>query len=181
MAAGEQVAHDAVNPMSLRASSSANDDIATNTTVPSAGQAPIQIISNPGQQNDIEAGDQEQPAVANTTQNSESATQADGIGSEAIEPVQTESAASAALAEASGGSDTDGSRTETADALGAGIGHVRSNSVKKPTTFKSVSVTKNFLAKSAVAAPSARTGEKGMLRSATLLRQLPVENNAKSP
>jgi hypothetical protein len=37
---------------------------------------------------------------------------------------------------------------------------VRSNSVKKPTSFKSVSVTKNFLAKSAVSTPAARPGEK---------------------
>lgn len=41
------------------------------------------------------------------------------------------------------------------------MGHVRTNSsVKKPSTFKSVSVTKTFLAKSAVSAPVARPGEK---------------------
>ena len=39
-------------------------------------------------------------------------------------------------------------------------GHLRSSSTKKPASFKSVSVTKNFLAKSAVSAPSARPGEK---------------------
>ena len=31
--------------------------------------------------------------------------------------------------------------------------HVRSNSVKKPTSFKAVSVTKNFLAKAGAPAP----------------------------
>jgi hypothetical protein len=40
--------------------------------------------------------------------------------------------------------------------------HVRTNSVKKPTTFSKVSVTKNFLAKSASTAPAAaKTGERG--------------------
>lgn len=38
---------------------------------------------------------------------------------------------------------------------------MRSNSVKKPASFKSVSVTKNFLAKSAVSVPSVRPGDKG--------------------
>jgi hypothetical protein len=41
--------------------------------------------------------------------------------------------------------------------------HVRTNSVKKPATFSKISVTKNFLAKSASTAPvAAKTGEKGM-------------------
>jgi hypothetical protein len=39
--------------------------------------------------------------------------------------------------------------------------HIRSNSVKKPASFKAVSVTKNFLAKSAVSTPSVRPGDKG--------------------
>lgn len=42
--------------------------------------------------------------------------------------------------------------------------HVRTNSVKKPATFSKISVTKNFLAKSASTAPvAAKTGEKGMV------------------
>lgn len=49
--------------------------------------------------------------------------------------------------------------------------HARSNSVKKPTTFKAVSVTKNFLAKAGTpAAPNAKvngdTGEKSTDRRA---------------
>ena len=66
-----------------------------------------------------------------------------------------------ALADASGGSDTDISRPGSVDPTKQEAGHVRTNStVKKPSAFKSVSVTKNFLAKSAVATPAARTGDK---------------------
>lgn len=61
------------------------------------------------------------------------------------------------LVDTSGGSDTDTSRGE---GLGQSKGHIRSNSVKKPTAFKAVSVTKNFLAKTAVSTSSAR-GDKG--------------------
>jgi hypothetical protein len=55
-------------------------------------------------------------------------------------------------------SDSEISKGETKD----GHLHVRANSVKKPTTFSKVSVSKNFLAKSASAAPTtAKTGERG--------------------
>ena len=40
--------------------------------------------------------------------------------------------------------------------------HARSNSVKKPTTFKAVSVTKNFLAKSVTGTPTLKGVEKGL-------------------
>ncbi|KAF2121525.1 hypothetical protein BDV96DRAFT_215823 [Lophiotrema nucula] len=59
-----------------------------------------------------------------------------------------------ALGDVSGGSDTDISRPGSVDpAKERPAGHLRSNSVKKPASFKSVSVTKNFLAKSAVSTP----------------------------
>jgi hypothetical protein len=70
-----------------------------------------------------------------------------------------------ALAEISGGSDTDISRPGSVDQSNERSGrHLRSNSssIKKPASFKSVSVTKNFLAK-AVSTPVARSGEKGMV------------------
>ncbi|KAH9874429.1 hypothetical protein IAQ61_003618 [Plenodomus lingam] len=68
---------------------------------------------------------------------------------------------SLAVADASGGSDTDISRPGSVDQSKREPGHVRSSStVKKPSTFKSVSVTKNFLAKSVVSAPTARPGDK---------------------
>lgn len=59
-----------------------------------------------------------------------------------------------ATADASGGSDSD------TIAKDAGKGHVRTGSVKKPTFFKSSSVTKNFLAKTASPAPPT-AGNKG--------------------
>jgi hypothetical protein len=64
-------------------------------------------------------------------------------------------------ADASGGSDTDTSKPDGFGRKDGLAGHNRSNSVKKPTSFKSVSVTKNFLAKAAVATPVSRVAEKG--------------------
>ncbi|KAF2265776.1 hypothetical protein CC78DRAFT_578945 [Lojkania enalia] len=73
-----------------------------------------------------------------------------------------------ALGDVSGGSDTDISRPGSVDpAKERNGGHLRSNSLKKPTSFKSVSVTKNFLAKSAVSTPPARPGEKTVSTSQT--------------
>jgi hypothetical protein len=61
----------------------------------------------------------------------------------------------------SGGSDTDISRPGSVDQTKERHeGHLRSNSMKKPVSFKSVSVTKSFLAKSVTPTPSARPGEK---------------------
>ena len=62
----------------------------------------------------------------------------------------------------SAGSDTDTGGPLKSDTVGKEESHVphhaRSNSVKKPTTFKAVSVTKNFLAKAGTpTAPSAKT------------------------
>ena len=65
------------------------------------------------------------------------------------------------------GSDTDTSKAEPADLTGKyntdGKHHARSGSVKKPTTFKAVSVTKNFLAKAGTGSASASKtgGDKG--------------------
>ena len=61
----------------------------------------------------------------------------------------------------SAGSDTDTGgplKSDTANKDGIDLPHhARSNSVKKPTTFKAVSVTKNFLAKAGTpTAPSAK-------------------------
>lgn len=62
----------------------------------------------------------------------------------------------------SAGSDTDTGGPLKSDAASKDESdtshHVRSNSVKKPTTFKAVSVTKNFLAKAGTpTAPAAKT------------------------
>ena len=58
-------------------------------------------------------------------------------------------------------SDTEGSRGDASELKKDEKHHTRSNSVKKPTTFSKVSVTKNFLAKSATATPTPpKPGEK---------------------
>ena len=58
-------------------------------------------------------------------------------------------------------SDTEMSKAEALE-MKDGHLHVRTNSVKKPATFSKISVTKNFLAKSATAPVAAKAGEKGM-------------------
>ncbi|KAF2645343.1 hypothetical protein P280DRAFT_117523 [Massarina eburnea CBS 473.64] len=70
------------------------------------------------------------------------------------------SEAQQAAAEGSGGSDTDISRPGSVDQAQRAASHLRTNSIKKPTSFKSVSVTKNFLAKTVVSTPAPRSGEK---------------------
>ncbi len=65
-------------------------------------------------------------------------------------------------AEGSGGSDTDTSRADITEfsekALKEGKHHGRSNSVKKPISFKAVSVTKSFLAKATAGSAPASKG-----------------------
>lgn len=58
------------------------------------------------------------------------------------------------------GSDTDISRPGSVDPSKQDTGHVRTSSMKKPAAFKSVSVTKSFLAKSAASTPAASIGSK---------------------
>lgn len=59
------------------------------------------------------------------------------------------------------GSDTDTSRADGTEQLKDANGNLRLAASKKPTSFKSVAVTKNFLAKTASVAPTAKPGEKG--------------------
>lgn len=63
----------------------------------------------------------------------------------------------------SGGSDTENSKTETSKSQGEEKGHLRTtSSVKKPASFKPVSVNKTFLAaKGATTAVPSKLGEKG--------------------
>ena len=68
--------------------------------------------------------------------------------------------------EGDAGSDTDTGRTLTSDIatqdVSDGQHHARSNSIKKPITFKAVSVTKNFLAKAGTPTPPNKgNGDKG--------------------
>lgn len=104
----------------------------------------------------------EQP---NTTVIESNKTKPELVNGDSAEHSAVEDSAQHAPADASGGSDTDISRPGSVDpSKERPSGHLRANSLKKPASFKSVSVTKNFLAKSAVTAPSARPGEKGMSR-----------------
>ncbi|KAF2658797.1 hypothetical protein K491DRAFT_776123 [Lophiostoma macrostomum CBS 122681] len=120
------------------------------------------------------AGSSEQAAgdaVADATANSTEQSKTPDAGPEAKthltngdsgdHSASEEATSQQAAGDGSGASDTDISRPGSVDqAKERPAGHIRSNSVKKPASFKSVSVTKNFLAKSAVSTPAARPGEK---------------------
>lgn len=88
------------------------------------------------------------------------------------------SANQTAIADGSVGSDTDTSKPFTSDAANKdpseGPYHARSNSIaKKPSTFKAVSVTKNFLAKAGTTAAPAVKGasDSGMLHTRCYVMQ----------
>lgn len=81
-----------------------------------------------------------------------------------------EVSAEQAVIDGSVGSDTDTSKPLTSDTASKDPSdihhHARSNSVnvKKPATFKAVSVTKNFLAKAGTTAPAVKgPGDNGIL------------------
>ncbi|USP78875.1 uncharacterized protein yc1106_06149 [Curvularia clavata] len=67
---------------------------------------------------------------------------------------------SQAVADTSGGSDTDISRPGSVDQSKRDGSHVRTGSTAKKQPFKSVSVTKSFLAKTVPSTPAARPGDK---------------------
>ena len=79
------------------------------------------------------------------------------------------SAKEAAIVDGSVGSDTDTSKLDTLEVSTKGLGdgqeQIRPYAVKKSTTFKPVSITKNFLAKAGTAStpPSQSGSEKGIL------------------
>lgn len=78
-----------------------------------------------------------------------------------LERETAEASAEHPVADGSVGSDTETTKTLTSEDAGKDVyeapHHARSNSVKKPTSFKAVSVTKNFLAKAGtVTTPNAK-------------------------
>ena len=81
----------------------------------------------------------------------------------------------------SGGSDTEASKAETSKTAGDEKGHVRTAStVKKPTSFKPVSVNKTFLAaKGATPATPSKLGDKGA--TATTAQAGPLASAAPRP
>jgi hypothetical protein len=153
----EQIASDGLKE-TVDSASSPVHDIATTLNVSASASGNHQTVTPVPTESDEHAGNQSD--VPEILYDAETLADVDTKGDDVLDSAHADCIANA---DASGGSDTDTSRTDAADlSHGAGAGHVRSNSVKKPTTFKSVSVTKNFLAKATPAAPNVRTGEKGM-------------------
>jgi len=153
----EQIAHDVVKEAQSAGVKSPSDDIATPSNDIPAGNGQAQIPSY--------IADAEANGYADGVAKSVAGDSTDGGELRRIESAKPDGGLSAhnesAFAEASGGSDTDTSRADAADQKDE-KGHTRSGSVKKPTSFKPVSVTKSFLAKSISASPVVRPGEKGM-------------------
>ncbi|KAF9635316.1 hypothetical protein BFW01_g6211 [Lasiodiplodia theobromae] len=171
----EQITHDVVNEAQSMGGPSPIDVNATTTNESSAGAAPDTNSSNqdqpatsstnatsssapppttnPSEPSDaakaspIPDGSQRQPA---TDAVSETPKEPTANGTASPLPSLDDPSGTQSAADTSGGSDTDTSR--------AGKDGTRST-VKKPTSFKSVSVTKHFLAKTAVSTP-AKVGEK---------------------
>ena len=80
------------------------------------------------------------------------------------QPLARDTQTQQALADGSGSSDTDTGRADHSENHRNGaVQHSRSASIKKPVSFKTVSVTKNFLAKTATATPTLRGGDKGIV------------------
>jgi hypothetical protein len=145
----EQIAQDGLKEDKSVGAHASTGPIAHNEST-SAGLGLPQYDHTDNEQNERADGAEKRSSVdaAGSTE-----TQASNeTGTDLSDGVQMENAA---LADTSGGSDSDGMDAKDAK------GHVRSGSVKKPTSFKSVSVTKNFLAKAATAQPVVRPGEKG--------------------
>ncbi|KAF2273004.1 uncharacterized protein EI97DRAFT_192399 [Westerdykella ornata] len=107
-------------------------------------------------QNHAKGSDKGQDAAVTTTDKKEALVNGDSGEQSAPEDFSAPQTAG----EVSGASDTDISRPGSVDQTKRDAGHLRTSSLKKPPSFKSVSVTKNFLAKSAVSTPTARPGDK---------------------
>ncbi|KAF2019924.1 hypothetical protein BU24DRAFT_129549 [Aaosphaeria arxii CBS 175.79] len=170
----EQITHDVVKEAQSMGGPSPIDDNATSTSTPAGnGKAPpatSNVNSKPSEAlptTSTNATNKEE-SKGDVSQLSDKADSALGTlkdrllnGDSGEYSASEEANSQLGLGDVSGGSDTDisrpGSVDPTKELLG---GHLRSNSVKKPASFKSVSVTKNFLAKSAVSIPAARPGEK---------------------
>lgn len=145
----EQIAQDGLKEDKSVGAHASTGPIAHNESTP-AGPGLLQTDHTDNEQNK-HADEGEKQYLVDAAGSTETQV-SNEIGTDISDGVQMETVA---LVDTSGASDSDG--TDVKDAKG----HVRSGSVKKPTSFKSVSVTKNFLAKAATAQPVVRTGEKG--------------------
>jgi hypothetical protein len=147
----EQIAHDVVKEAQSVGDASPVDAPAKPSNIAPAGNGQAHPSNiNLDAQRDLAADNSEERVQANAQ------ARAEANVSETTDIPIDETEIQVVVADASGGSDTDTSK----DAKGTATGHARSNSVKKPTSFKSVSVTKNFLAKT-VTAPTPKMGDKG--------------------
>ncbi|KAH9845178.1 hypothetical protein Tdes44962_MAKER06823 [Teratosphaeria destructans] len=158
----EQVSHNVVNQSESASASAPADAIANQTTTEPAGDGNITTIE----------ASKSLTEADNETANAKSSFET------AAEPSAGDAAASKPLDEharlSNGVShdllDSDGSVGVSSDAEGKkDMHHNRANSVKKPTTFSKVSVTKTFMAKTASPAPTAaKLGDKPSPLSATM-------------
>ncbi|KAF2396673.1 hypothetical protein EJ06DRAFT_533937 [Trichodelitschia bisporula] len=151
----EQDVRDVVKEAQSAGDASSADVIASTTSSTAAGNGKAQQIDASSKSNLINHGGDSDSAVANYP--SETHIVRESALHEPADSSHSDGHAGHFTGDMSAGSDTDTSKPE---GLKDG-GHARSNSLKKPTTFKSVSVTKNFLAKAAVGAPNAKPTDKG--------------------
>lgn len=154
----EQTAHDVVKEAQSMGDASSIDVTAKPSNVAPAGNGKAQITSeNFDAQQDLNADDTLQTVQTEVVGDTHVQTVSEvNLAAEPGDIPIDEGEIQTVVVDASGGSDTDTSK-DIKDSPG---GHVRSNSVKKPTSFKSVSVTKNFLAKT-VATPTTKLSDKG--------------------
>ncbi|KAF2631108.1 hypothetical protein BU25DRAFT_407658 [Macroventuria anomochaeta] len=122
------------------------------TTTASASTAGAQASVNSNGQTAAASNNVKQPASA-PKETSEALQNGDSGEQSGAESLQVNG-------EAVSGSDTDISRPGSVDPSKQDTGHVRTSSTKKPAAFKSVSVTKSFLAKSAASTPATSPGLK---------------------
>ncbi|KAF1944345.1 hypothetical protein EJ02DRAFT_99065 [Clathrospora elynae] len=152
----EQVSNDAVKEAQSVGRSAPTDASASTSSTPAVnGEVPAGPTTATSNARDAPSS----TPIANGTD----AASADSahVSDKAGDSSDHSAAESHAVADASGGSDTDISRPGSVDPSKQDGSHVRTNStVKRPSTFKAVSVTKSFLAKSTGPTPVARAGEK---------------------
>lgn len=153
----EQITQDVVNEVQSMGGPSPIDESATTTSFTAAGDGLAQQQPTSASLEPADPKQAENATAGQTTDVEEARAGTPSMVGESVDgslQVPSEDAGSAAaVVDLSGGSDTDSSRPDGLELNKELSGHVRSNSIKKPTTFKSVSVTKSFLAKAATASP----------------------------
>jgi hypothetical protein len=166
-ASGSPFADVAVNPNSVLAASDGNSpsiNVDSNTSQSSThlGKTTNSDVGEPSAGNDAYAGSLEPPSALHDVAMQGRANDIHDDASQGEGVADDRSLAEGSI-DASANSDTDTSRADIQEQKDASS-HNRTNSMKKPATFSKVSVTRNFLAKTATAptgATSVKPGEKG--------------------